>query len=108
MEVRSFKLIDGTELIAELVTNAVQEGAFGQPKTVIRRPLVVMPMRGPKGETSLGFALWSMITDPDEEVTLYHHAMLRSPCSVGEELARSYIEQTSGLALPPTANTLLG
>lgn len=96
MDIKSFKLIDGNELIAEVIS---QTGLGYR----IRRPLVVAPMRGPDGQPHLGFALWSMIVDDSQEVEIYDHALMRSPLEIEQHVAQEYIRQTSGLIVPPSA-----
>lgn len=95
MDIRSFKLIDGSELIAELVS----ETGLGY---AVKRPLLVAPMRGPDGQPHIGFAMWSMIVDFDQEHELLDHGLLRKPLPVEQSVAQSYIQQTSGLIVPPS------
>ena len=96
MDIRSFKLTDGTELIAELIS----ETGLGY---AVRRPLLVAPMRGQDGQPHIGFAMWSMIVDFDQEHELLDHALLRKPLPVEQPVAQSYIQQTSGIIMPAAA-----
>lgn len=97
MDVRSFKLVDGSELIAELIS----ETGLGY---AVRRPLVVAPMRGQDGQPHIGFGMWSMIVDFEQEHELLDHALLRKPLPVEPQVAQSYIQQTSGLIVPASTS----
>lgn len=98
MNVRSFKLIDGSELVAELVQ--VSENG----ECIIKRPLLVAPMRGADGMPHIGFGMWSMIQETEENITLPPHALLAAPIKVVGQVASSYTQQVTGIALPPTAS----
>ncbi len=97
MHIRSFKLIDGSELIAEVVS----ETGLGY---VVKKPLLVAPMRGADGQPHIGFGMWSMIVDFDQEHELFDHGLLRKPLPVEQSVAQSYIQQTSGLIVPPSTS----
>jgi hypothetical protein len=99
MNVRSFKLASGEELIATL------DRATGQGY-VVSKPLVVHVMRGPDGNGTLAFAQWSMIQDEDE-IELFDHALLAKPVKVLAAVEDSYIKQTSSFILPPTVSKIL-
>lgn len=99
MQVRIFKLVGGAELIAELVRT-------GDDGIVIRRPLQVHVIKGQNGEGHLAFAQWSMVAT-DDEVVLNPWALVAQPMTAIDEVARSYVEQTSGIALPTASGTLL-
>ena len=95
MDVRSFKLTDGSELVAELIN-------VSNDFVTIKRPLLVAPMRGPDG-MHIGFGLWSMIHETDVEIQLMSHSLLASPIKVLPQVASSYAQQVTGIALPATA-----
>lgn len=97
MDIRSFKLTDGSELIGELIS----ETGLGY---IVKRPLLVAPMRGPDGQPHIGFGMWSMIVDFEQEHEIYDHALIRKPIAVEQEVASSYIQQTSGLIVPPSTS----
>lgn len=102
MSVRSFMLVTGQELIAELV-KATGDGYN------IKNPLVVHMMRAPDGVPSLGFAQWSMI-HLDTEVSLLDSALLARPVAVLAEVEASYLTNVSGILVPPatTGRILMG
>lgn len=103
MNVRSFKLIGGQELVAELVSET------GQGYRV-RNPLQVHIFKGPDGQGHMAFAQWSMVQDPTEVVELYDHGLTAKPAALIAEVTKSYMEQVTGIALPsaPAGRILTG
>lgn len=99
--VRSFMLVDGKELIAQLVENT----GLGYK---IKAPLVIHMMRGQDGP-SLGFAPWSMI-QADAQIELFFGGLMTDPVPVLPEVEASYLTNVSGIFIPPTqaSNILLG
>lgn len=93
MNVVSLKLIDGSELIAELVKS--QQGVY-----IIRRPLAVVPMRSQNGSVQIGFALWSMIIDQDQEIYIPETSVIAFPLDVNSEVAANYMQEVTGIAVP--------
>jgi hypothetical protein len=100
MKVASFKLIDGTELIAEQVSEWEENDEF----YIIKRPLAVVPMRSPTGGVQIGFTLWSMIINQEQVIKLPIKSLLCLPLELTAEAASSYIQQVTGIALPQTGN----
>lgn len=94
MNVMSFKLVTGEELIAELDHDTVDGYA-------IKTPLVVMATRTPEGPR-LDFARWSLIQEEGKLIYLKEHALMALPVSVIDKIAQSYAEMVTGLILPPT------
>ena len=104
MDVRSFKLSTGEELVAQFVSaNGVNGAVTGY---VIKTPLVVHMMRTPEGP-SLAFGQWSMVQKQDVEITLFAHALMSEPVELLGEVADSYIQQVTGLVLPPSEKKIL-
>lgn len=103
MEVRSFKLTTGEELIAELV----EATGLGYK---IKRPLVVHMMRTPEGGANLGFAQWSMLQKPDAIIEVFDHGLISVPVEVLDEVQSSYITNVSGIVIPtaPSGRILHG
>lgn len=97
MEVRIFKLVSGVEIIAELVFT-------GSDVYNVKRPLQIHMMRASDGSPSMGFAPWCMVAD-DSEVKLLMSALAARPLSPLPEVATSYVENVTGLALPPSATS---
>lgn len=100
MDVRSFMLKTGQELIAEFIrcTGAVY---------VIKNPLVAHMMPDGTGGVRLGFAPWSLIHKSDIEIMLNEHALLAGPIDLEQQVADSYIQQQTGLILPSGGGTQL-
>lgn len=98
MEVRSFKLIGGVELVAELVS----ETGRGY---LIKNPLQVHVLKGPDGSGHLAFAQWSMVQEPTETLELFDHGLSARPTKLVSEVAQSYMEQVTGIALPTPASS---
>ncbi len=103
MQVRSFILSNGQEIVANLVAEPFQ-GDY-----IVRNPLVVHMMRDAQGMPSLGFAPLSMIRRDNADVTIFKHALTSAPAEVEPDVEKSYVESTTGLSLPPSqGNILLG
>lgn len=103
MNVMSFKLISGQELVAELVSETGQG-------YLVRHPLQVHVFKGPDGQGHMAFAQWSMVQDLAEAVELYDHGLTAKPAKLIDEVAKSYMEQVTGIALPsvPSGRILTG
>jgi hypothetical protein len=93
MEVKSFKLSTGEELVAQLL----QETGTGYK---IKNPLVVHMMRTPEGP-SLAFAQWSLVQAQNTELEIFDHGLIAKPVELMPEVEQSYIQQTTGLLVPP-------
>lgn len=100
--IRSFKLLTGEELVATLVRESFDPVVY-----IVTKPLVVHVMRGPDGQGALAFAQWSMVQAPDEEITLFGHALISEPVKLIDEVAKSYIQQTSSILLTSGATNQL-
>lgn len=94
MEVKFFKLTNGQEIITELVS-------LSGTGYMIRRPLLVQIVRNAEGNPVLGFMEWSMVGDMETPFALYDTAIAAGPIDPLSEVARSYIEQMTGLIVPP-------
>ncbi len=99
MLVRSFIFKNGQEVVAQLVN----EG----DDFIVKSPLVIHMMRDQQGMPSLGFAPMSMIRRDGAEVTFYKSALSTAPVEVEPEVEKSYIENTTGLSLPPSQGNLI-
>ena len=100
MDVKSFMLVTGQELIAQ------QVDITGRGYK-IKNPLVVHMMRSENG-VNLGFAQWSMIHKPDVVIELLTGGLAADPVTVLEEVETRYLSNISGIMLPPsTAGRIL-
>jgi hypothetical protein len=97
MDIRTFKLITGVELIAELV--APTGNGFR-----VRKPLQVHFLRGQDGSDQMAFAHWVLTADQDKTVVLFDHLLACQPLETLPEIEDSYIQNTSSIILPPKSN----
>lgn len=102
MDIKGFKLIGGPEFIAHVV----QKTTTGYE---VKHPLAIHMMKGPDGQGHLAFAPLMMVADPDESVSIREAALCAEPFDPIPEIAQSYIEQTTGIALsaPPSGKILM-
>jgi len=89
MNIQSFILINGQEVIAEVLSEEVSH-------FVVERPLNVHMMRGPDGSPQIGFAPMSIIR-LDKPVQIYKSGLVSPPLDVEKDVADSYIQNTTGL-----------
>jgi hypothetical protein len=99
MDISSFFLINGQEIIAKVVDE--QPDHF-----VVEQPLNVHMMQGPQGP-QLGFAPMSMIRK-DVHVAIYKHSLVSPPVEVEKQVADSYIQNTTGIAIAGAGQILHG
>ena len=97
MEVKSFILQNGQEIIAEVIGHSSSSLEWR-----IRNPLAIQMIRGKEGQPELGFAPVSMIHQPDEELTVYSTSILFSPADIDDRVVAAYVEQQTGLLIPST------
>lgn len=100
MSVSSFFVINGQEIVAEVVSE--HDDCF-----IIKRPLAVHMMHGPNGQPQIGFAPLSMIRT-DTDVTIYKHSIISPPHAVEAEVEASYIQNTTGIAIAAPGQILHG
>ena len=100
MDVRSFMLSTGQELVANVLH--VSDGVY-----TIKNPLIAHMMRAPDGSPQLGFAPWSMIHLDGEHIEILEHALLCKPVAIEDQVSQSYIQNTTGLILPSMGGKLL-
>jgi hypothetical protein len=96
MDIRSFKLTTGEELVAELIK-------MTSTGYVVKNPLVVHVMRGQDGQGALAFAQWSMVQQSDTQIEIFGHGLIAHPVELLDEVAKSYVQQTSSIIISPTA-----
>lgn len=103
MNVKLIKLINGQELVAEILSEQ-------NASITVKRPFVVHMMRDQQGNPSLGFGEWSLLMESDKPATVHKHAMVADPLDVLPEIVHSYEQQVSSIILPtpPAGNILLG
>jgi hypothetical protein len=109
MDVRTFKLTTGEELVGELITATATATGTGYR---VKRPLAVMVGKNEMGADSMGWGEWPLTADPDQVYEFLDHGLLCAPLKSHEIIAKSYKDQVdpSPLILPPepTGKILLG
>lgn len=98
MDIRIFKTISGQEIIARLIKTE------NLPYTAcyhVKDPLIIHVFRDQQGNPSMGFAPFSMVISDAEPVHLLESALLMSPKNPIQEIADAYVQNVTGLALPP-------
>lgn len=96
MSVKVFKFTSGVEVVADCLL--YENGGF-----LVSRPLQVHMMRDQAGNPTLGFAPWTLIGD-DSRISIYETALACEPFNAEQEIADSYLQNTTGLVLPPGAS----
>jgi hypothetical protein len=96
MQVKSFMLTSGHELIAQLVE------VTGRGYK-IKKPLVAHMMRTQDG-VQVAFARWSMLHTEEAVIELLTSGgLVADPVDVVSEIEASYLSNVSGILVPPTA-----
>lgn len=95
MTVKVFKFTSGIEVVAEY--QRCEGDVY-----IVSRPLQAHVMRDHVGNPTLGFAPWTMIGD-DKQVRIFQTALACEPLNAEQEIADSYLQNTTGLVLPPGA-----
>lgn len=102
MDVRTFPLVSGQELVVDL--------AFVHDQFIhVKSPMVFQTVRHPEtGQPMHGFGEWPALFIADGSVIqIPITAVLAMPMKPHEEVERSYIANVSGLALPPATPKIL-
>jgi hypothetical protein len=97
MDVRLFKLINGQELVAELV----KPTSLGY---LVKSPLVAQIVSGEGGKPTLAFYEYSLFTDDECQYELFNHTLQFAPVDPTEDIKRSYVAQHSKIILPPASS----
>lgn len=97
MEVKLFKLMNGMEVVGELLA------ATGVGYRV-KNPLVAQIVQGEGGKPTLAFYEFSMLTPDDDEFQFFDHALMGTPVDPIKEIIDSYIQQHSKILLPPSTS----
>lgn len=101
MDVRTFPLLNGQELVVSL--SHIDEHFIH-----VETPLVFQTMRHPEtGQPIHGFGEWPALGAPDDVVRIPITAVLAMPMKANEDVERAYIANTTGLELPPATPKIL-
>ena len=92
-DIKIFKLVNGDELIAEVVS-----GHQAINWKVRRVRMILMQQHAQSGQIGLGLLPW-LASNIDGEVEIYSASLMTLPFDPEENLQKEYLSQTSGIAL---------
>jgi hypothetical protein len=95
MDIKLFKLLNGLEIIGEVVRPTGQGWE-------VKHPLVAQLVDGKDGKPVLGFYEYTMLTGDDTPVYFRDHALQCDPMELLPEIAQAYAQQHSKIILPPS------
>ncbi len=103
MNIKTFKLINGEELLADIKSSAA---GFIHAANVVVLQVMAHPETGRPVQS---FCNWPALAKPDQVMIIPLAALMSYPADVHEELERQYLASVTGLELPPaTPKILLG
>lgn len=105
MNVHTFPLIGGQELVVDLIY-------VDKRFIVVSNPMVFQVVRHPEtGQPMQGFGEWPALADPksdqNTQIQIPISSVLAMPLKAHEEVERSYISNVTGLDLPPATPKIL-
>jgi hypothetical protein len=104
MDVRTFPLVSGQELIVDLIH-------IDDQFIHVQTPMVFQTVRHPEtGQPIHGFGEWPALADPkadQDSIRIPIASVLCMPLIPHEEVVRSYISNITGLELPPAQPKIL-
>lgn len=92
-EIKAFKMVTGEELVAEVVSRALQGGAI-----TVRRPHIIQLQQASPGQYGLVFIPWAL-SNPDIDKAEIQLSSIVVEFEPGERIQREYLSQTSGIKL---------
>lgn len=103
MNVKVFKLINGEEIIANVMS-------IGTDRITVQNPCVLQMVQHPETKQPIqAFADWPALARHEQDVQIPITALTAFPLDAHEELERNYVSNITGLELPPvTPKILLG
>lgn len=103
-EIKSFKLVGGDEVVAEVLSTSEQPvGAINSYR--VRRPHILQFQPMGQGQVGLAFVPWTLSNPTIEVLTIPASAVLLT-FDPSANTERQYIEQTSGIALAPAGSRI--
>jgi len=104
MDVRTFPLVSGQELVVDLIH-------IDDKFIHVATPMVFQTVRHPEtGQPIHGFGEWPALADPKQDqdrVRIPIASVLCMPLKAHEEVERNYISNITGLELPPAQPKIL-
>ena len=92
-DIKIFKLVNGDEIIAEVVSG---EGAINWKIQKIR--MILMQQHAQSGQIGLGLLPW-LASNVNGEFELFPASLMGPPFDPEEPLQKEYLSQTTGIAL---------
>ena len=103
MDVRTFPLVSGQELVVDL-------SHIDDRFIHVATPMVFQTVRHPEtGQPVHGFGEWPALANPEQDdlVRIPIASVLAMPLKAHEEVERNYISNITGLELPPAQPKIL-
>jgi hypothetical protein len=100
-EVKSFKMVNGDEVVAEVVNSStlLMEQTVSAPTTYrLRRPHVLQFQQIGPGQVGLAFVPWALSNPSIDSIEIPASSVV-CVFSPAEQVERQYLEQTSGISL---------
>lgn len=101
MDVKTFKVVGGEELVCNIV---VEHDRYIIAADVVVLQVVQNPATG---EQVRAFGNWPALAKIGQEIKIPLSALLTFPVEAHEELERQYISNVTGLELPPATPKIL-
>lgn len=106
-DIRSFKIVGGDEIVAEVIKVVESANRFQLNETapsgpiayIIKRPNVLRFQPVAPGQLGLAFVPWTLSNPEIGEVVLPAKSLLTEPFRPAANVEKQYLEQTSGLDL---------
>lgn len=103
--IMSFKLINGEEVVAEVLSQPLFEEGNRNTEFTLRRPHVLQFQQVAPGQVGLVFIPWALSNPVIDKVVLPSTSVITS-FSPALEVERQYLEQTSGISLAPANSSI--
>jgi hypothetical protein len=101
MDVRTFPLVNGQELVVDLVS-------IDDDLIYVKTPMVFQTIVHPEtGRPVHGFGEWPALAEASQVIRIPLTSVLAMPAKVHEEVERNYTANVTGLALPPATPKIL-
>lgn len=96
-EVKIFKLVNGDEIIGEVVDSSTDE-------VTVKNPLSIMIVRGANGQPAKALSDWVMLAPGISKIRIYTHSLLVAPIEAPKSSADAWRQETSGIVLATQLN----
>jgi hypothetical protein len=105
-EVKSFKLVGGDEIVAEVIGEVTKDMNCDGPiiAYVLRRPHILQFQPMGNGNLGLAFVPWTL-SNPTIERIKIPVSQIVAEFEPADRVERQYLEQTSGISLAPATGS---